>query len=118
VTGLLGASGSGSGSSSHVAELVIAGILGVLGLRSLVHWLRSEFEANTLSEHALFALHVTARVATWFMLAGAFVGYAVLAEPQRFRWYVVVIFVLAGVQLVTAFSLGRGPVPPRDGPMP
>lgn len=95
-------------SGSHVAEIVIASILALLGVRSLVHWMRTEFPSTSVSEHVLYALHAMARVGTWFGLALAFVGYAVLTEPQRFRWFVVVILVLAAVQLLTAASLGLG----------
>jgi hypothetical protein len=93
-------------SSSDVAEYVIAGLLALLGVRSLVHWMRLAFPAESLGEHVLYALHVTARVGTWFGLALAFVGYALVSEPQRFRWFVVIILVLAAVQLLTAASLG------------
>jgi hypothetical protein len=90
------------------AEFVVAGILGLLGLRSLVHWISVEFPAASMVEHVLFALHVTARVGTWFALGVAFVGYALVAEPQSFRWFVVIVLVLAAVQLMTAASLGLG----------
>jgi len=105
---LASSSGAASGSGSHVVEFVIAAILGLLGIRSLVHWLRVEFPATTVAEHVLFSLHVMARVGTWFGLAVAFIGYALVAEPQRFRWFVAVILLLAGVQLLTAASLGLG----------
>jgi hypothetical protein len=95
--------------SSHVPELVIAGVLFLLGVRSLVHWLRVEFPAESASEHVLFALHVTARVGTWFGLAAAFLGYALVPEPQRYRWFLAVILVLGGIQLLTAASLGLQP---------
>ena len=105
---LVPSSSAAAGSGSHVIELVIASILGLLGIRSLVYWLRIDFPATTVSEHVLFSLHVMARVGTWFGLAVAFLGYAVVSEPQRFRWFVAVILVLAGVQLLTAASLGLG----------
>lgn len=92
--------------SSRVPELFIAGVLFLLGVRSLVHWLRVAFPAGSFGEHVLFALHVMARVGTWFGLAAAFLGYAVILEPQRYRWFVVIILVLGGIQFLTAASLG------------
>jgi len=105
---LASSSSAATGARSHAVELVIAAILGLLGIRSLVHWLRVDFPATTVAEHVLFSLHVMARVGTWFGLAVAFLGYALVSEPQRFRWFVAVILVLAGVQLLTAASLGLG----------
>ena len=105
----MSAAPAGTGTTgSHVAEFVIAAILGLLGVRSLVYWLKREFPATSFAEHVLYALHVTARVGTWFALSLGFVGYAVVAEPQRWRWFIVVILLLAAVQLLTAASLGLG----------
>jgi hypothetical protein len=84
----------------------MAGVLFALGVRSLVHWLSVRFEARSLGEHVLFALHATCRVGTWMALAAAFLGYALIVEPQRYRWFLVIVFVMAGVQLLTAGALG------------
>jgi hypothetical protein len=92
----------------HVApELVIAGILALIGIVSLVKWLRTEFEAESTSERLLYTLHITSRVGMWFALAGFFVGYAVVDEPQSLGWYVFVVIGLAGVRLMTSFYLWR-----------
>jgi hypothetical protein len=110
----------------RVPELVVAAILAVLGVRSLVHWVRHPLEAAGAGEHALFALHVTARVAMWLALAGLFVLYAVVetTDPvtgrqetavgrafvdaaRRFAWTYPVLIGIAAVQFVTGWFLGR-----------
>jgi hypothetical protein len=109
----------------QVAELVIAGVLAVLGIRSLVKWLRVPFRAETAGESVLYALHVTARVGMWFAFAGFFAGYALVDDAKSFRWYVLVPLALAGIQLLTSLALGLGspadrspPSSPDDGTTP
>lgn len=115
----------------RVAELVVAGIVGALGVRSLVYWVRRPFDGKGAGGHALFALHVTARVASWFVLATLFVLYATVAttDPvtgervaaegrafieasKEYAWFYIVLLALAAVQFVTAYFLGTG----RSGP--
>jgi hypothetical protein len=103
--------------SGAVPELVLAAILVVVGLLSLRKWLRAHFEASSMREQVLYSLHVTSRVGTWFALAGFFIGYAIVDEPQSFGWYVYVLIGLASIQLLTGFSLWRSSDPPdrREG---
>lgn len=91
-----------------VPELLIAGILVLLGIRSLARWLRVEFVATSWREQALYSLHAAARVGLWFAFAGFFLGLAVVDEPRRFTWYLLLPLAIAGVQLVTAVALGGG----------
>ena len=100
-------------------ELVIGGLLAALGIRSLVRWMKTEFEAESLADQALYLLHTAARGGLWFGFAGFFIGLALIDETARFvRWYLFVPIGLAGVQLMTAVFLGRGRshVPPAGGP--
>jgi hypothetical protein len=92
-----------------VFELVVAGILGLLGVRSLSTWLGRDFMAESAGETLLFVLNITARVGTWFVLGGIFVGYALVDEPQGLRWYLILLIGLAGMQLLTSFFLARSP---------
>ena len=92
-----------------VVELVLAGLFALGGLLSLRTWLARDYEPVTSAERVVYALHVTARVGLWFAFAGAFVGYALVENPYRFRWYVLVLIGLAGVQMLTSLSLARGP---------
>lgn len=90
-----------------VVELVMAGILAVAGVRSLWTWIGRTFSAASAMEHIAYALHITGRVGLWFAFAGFFAGYALVDEPQRFGWYVLVPVALAGVQLLTGLFLSR-----------
>jgi uncharacterized membrane protein (UPF0136 family) len=92
-----------------VLELAIGGVLAALGIRSLVRWMRTVFEAESFGDHALYLLHAGARVGLWFAFAGFFFGLALVDETARFiRWYLFVPIGLAGVQLMTAGFRGRG----------
>jgi hypothetical protein len=102
-----------------IAELAVAALFTLFGVRSLARWMRRGFRARTAGESVLFALHVTARVGMWFAFAGFFAGYALVDEPQSLRWYVMVPLSLAAVQFLTALVLGRGatgePADDEDG---
>jgi len=93
-----------------VPELVIGGILALVGVRSLVKWMRTEFEAQSIGDHALFLMYSAARVGLWFAFAGFFIGFALIDDPGRFaRWYLFVPIGLAGIQLMTGLLLSRSP---------
>lgn len=93
--------------SSYIPEFVIAGLFALMGLRSLRKWMRLEFPATSTTEQIVYALNVTSRVGMWFALAGFFVGFALVDDPQSFGWYVFVVLGLASVQLLSTFYLGR-----------
>jgi hypothetical protein len=98
----------------NVVEWISAGVLTLLGIRSLVHWLRRPLATDARREQLLFAVFVTCRVGLWLAVAGLFALYAAIdAQGRAFadeagdlRWYVVVLAVLAGGQFVTGFLLG------------
>jgi len=94
-------------SPAHVIELVLASLLFLAGIRSLSMWLRTDFDAQSASERALFAAHAAARAGIWLSLAALFLGYAVLNEPQGLRWLPLIPLSLAGVQLLTGMALSR-----------
>jgi hypothetical protein len=99
----------------NVVELTVAAFFGVLGLRSLVHWLRRPMESEARRDHVLFALFVVSRAGLWFALMGLFLlyasvhtqGRAFIDDMARYKWYFVVLGVPAAVQFVTGFLLGR-----------
>jgi hypothetical protein len=102
-----------------VGELVVAGLLSLLGIRSLAYWWRREFVANSAGERLVHQLFVTARVGTWFVLAGLFVAYAVVDyDPQGLNWYLLLLIGLASIQLLTSFFLSRRPGPPAASGAP
>ena len=96
--------------AAHVAvpELVVGSGLVLLGLRSLARWLRVEFVTDSWREQVLYSLHVATRVGLWFAFAGFFFGLALVDQPRRFTWYLLVPVAMAGLQLVTAVALGGG----------
>ncbi len=100
----------------RVAASFLAAVLLLLGVRSLVRWFRTHFEAASATEQFLYSLHVTARVGIWFALGTAFLGYALIDEPQEFTWFVAVPMVLAATQLLTSVLLSRSPSRPENTP--
>lgn len=105
-------------------ELVAATLFGLLGIRSLVHWLRRPIESAARRDRLLYALFVVARAGLWFALMGLFLlfasvetrGRAFIDEAARFNWYFIVLAVPAALQFVTGFLLGRAPSElPPDG---
>ncbi len=98
----------------------VAVLLAVLAIRSLVYWIRRPFDSADLRDQALYAAFLTGRVGMWFALSGlflllsgdsgtrfgkadgSFVDYA-----GRYRWFVMLFLVLAAIQLVAGYFLGR-----------
>jgi hypothetical protein len=120
VTGPLAASG-GSLSGVEYFELAVAGLLLLGGVRSLLRWMRTEFEPESTGEQALYLLYATARVGTWLAFAAFAAGYALVDEPQSFRWFFVVPVALGAIQLLTGLRLGlsaRGESPDGVGRNP
>lgn len=108
----------------RVAELVVAGVLAALGLRSLVHWIRRPFDSADAADQALFAAFVVGRVGMWWSLAGFFVLSATLKDPNgsgaylqgraftdyfrdRFWWYPMVFIACLVLQFLAAYFLGH-----------
>jgi hypothetical protein len=99
----------------RVVELTIAGLLILAGLRSLLAWSRRRFEGTDVIDHLLYALYLTGRIGLWFAIAGFFLisasldahGQPALDEFAPFRWYVMVPLLLAVLQLVSGYVLGR-----------
>ena len=98
----------------NVVEWLAVVVFGLLGLRSLAHWLRHPLVTEDRREQILFAVHVMCRAGLWFAVAGLFALYASIDVQGRafadeagdLRWYIVVLGVLAGGQFVTGFLLG------------
>jgi hypothetical protein len=88
---------------------VIGALLLLVGLWSLLKWMRTEFAADSRRDRILYAAHVSARVGLWFGFAAFFFGLALVDEPAGFTWFLVVPLALAGVQLITGVALGQGP---------
>jgi hypothetical protein len=91
-----------------VLELVIAGLCGVAGVRSLVLALRRPFEPVDVRDRLLYALYLTARTGWWVTLGFFFLAYALVEEPQDLRWFLLVPIALAGLQLLSGLGLAHG----------
>ena len=85
----------------------MAGLLALGGVWSFARWVRRPFLSTSVRDQVLYAVHLTGRVGLWFAMAGFFLGYGLLEEPQRFGWYVYVPIGLAILQLLSALALGR-----------
>jgi hypothetical protein len=91
-----------------IAELVLAGIFGVIGLRSAMASLRETETGRSLRNRALVALHDAAKAGFWLALGAFFLGFGLLDEPQGFRWFALVPIGMAGIRLAAAAVLSRG----------
>jgi hypothetical protein len=91
------------------AEIAIASAFALLGVRSLLRWLGTDFEGRSNRDQVLFAIHATARVGLWFAFAGFFLGYALLERPGGFTWFVLVPLGLSAVQALSGMLLSRSP---------
>jgi hypothetical protein len=97
-----------------VFELVLAAVLAIGGVRSLWVWSRRRFDGADVVDHLLYAAHLTGRIGLWFAFAGFFVLSAMTtiegkptSDLERLRWYVLVPIVLATMQLLAGYALGR-----------
>ena len=108
----------------RIFELVMAAVLGLLGVRSLVHWSRRPFDSTDPRDHLLYAAYVMGRVGFWWSIGGLFAISATLRDPNgtgeliqgraftdlfhdRFWWYPLIIVGCLVLQFVTGFFLGR-----------
>ena len=108
-------------------ELVAAALFALLGVRSIVYWLRHPIDDLVgRRDLVLYALFVMARAGVWFGLTGLFLlfasvetrGRAFTDDAAELNWYIVVLLVPISLQFVTGYLLGRSrgrPEPPSDG---
>ncbi len=100
----------------RVVEVVLVLAFAAGGVRSLIVWMGRRIDGADTKDHLLYAAFVTGRVGLWFAFAGLFAlyaasdaqGRAATEELAEFRWYAVVLLVLAAVQLVAGYFLSRG----------
>jgi hypothetical protein len=91
----------------RVLEFVIGVMFALGGLRSLWRWSRRHLQARAPMDHLLFALYVTGRVGLWFAFAALFIGYALIDQVDRFRWFILLPISLSAMQLIGGVFLGR-----------
>lgn len=98
-----------------VFELALAMLFAAGGIRSIWVWSRRPFAGTDVADHLLYALFVTGRVGLWFAVAGLFAiyasvevrGRAALDELAQYRWFLIVLLLLAAAQLIAGFFLAR-----------
>jgi hypothetical protein len=97
-------------------ELTVAGLLALLGVRSIVYWSRRPLDSRSVRDHLVYAMWLTGRVGLWFAVAGIFAisasitaeeGVGFITKWDRYRWYILVPLGLAALQLVAGVILGR-----------
>lgn len=88
------------------ASLVLGGIFLLVGLRAAFSPVSVEEDAST-GVRVLVALHDAARAGFWLALAALMVGFALVEDPNEFRWFALVPIGMAGIRLVTAARLSR-----------
>jgi hypothetical protein len=99
----------------RVFEIAMACLFAFAGFRSIWIWSRRGFEGTDVVDHLLFALYVTGRAGLWFSLAGFFALSASLNAQGRaavdvlapYRWFWMVPLLLATMQFVAGWFLGR-----------
>ena len=118
----------GAMSPVRVVELVIAGLFTVGGVRSFVVWSRRPIDSDHFRDQLWYALYRTGRIGLWFAVAGIFLfsglsgteGRAFTDEFSEHRWFLMVPLILAAMQLIGAYLLGRSvdrrPPPDERGP--
>jgi hypothetical protein len=91
-----------------VIELVVAGLLILIGLW-IAYWsLKEPIEVRSAKERFLVALHEAAKAGYWLALGAWFLGLALLEEPQTWRWFILAPIGMGGLWLTARVLLGMG----------
>lgn len=99
----------------RVVELIIAGLFFAGGVRSFWIWSRRSIDSDDIRDQVWFALYRTGRIGLWFAVGGIFLlsglsdleGRALADEFEARRWYLMVPLLLAVMQFVGGYLLGR-----------
>jgi hypothetical protein len=105
----------GAVSAVHVIEFVLAGAFTLGGVRSFLIWVRRPIDSDHVRDQLSYALYRTGRIGLWFAVAGIFLisglirteGRAFDEEFAQHRWFLMVPLLLAIMQFVGAYLLGR-----------
>jgi hypothetical protein len=91
-----------------IFEFVLAGTFLLFGLVSAVNSLRGAEPIEDPRVRFLVAVHNSAKAGFWLALGAFFLGFALIEEPQAFRWFAMLPVVMAGLRLASAALLSRG----------
>jgi hypothetical protein len=102
-------------SAVRVLEFTLAGLFSLGGIRSFIVWVRRPIDSDDVRDQLSYALYRTGRIGLWFAVAGIFLisalirreGRAFNEEFARHRWFLMVPLLLAVMQFVGAYLLGR-----------
>jgi hypothetical protein len=90
-----------------ILELVLAALFGLFGLVSGINSLQDAQPIDDARVRLLVAVHDAAKAGFWLALGAFFLGFALIEEPQGFRWFVLVPVLMAGLRFATAALLSR-----------
>jgi hypothetical protein len=96
-------------------EFVVAGLFFLGGLRSFWVWIRRPIDSDHVRDQISYSLYRTGRIGLWFAVGGIFLisglitvqGRAFNDEFATHRWYLMVPLLLAIMQFVGGYLLGR-----------
>ena len=90
-----------------IVELVLAGVFLLFGVASGSNSLRGVEPMEDGRARFLLAVHDAAKAGFWLALGGFFLGFALIDEPQSFRWFALAPILMAAVRLLAAVFLTR-----------
>jgi hypothetical protein len=93
----------------QIAGVVIGGLLILVGLVSGFRSTASPGDVGSGRDRFLLALHDAAKAGFWLALGAAFLGLSILEPARDYRWLVLIPIGMAGLRLVAAMLLARGP---------
>jgi hypothetical protein len=90
-----------------ILELVLAGLFLLFGIISGINSLRDVEPVEDGRSRLLIAIHDAAKAGFWLALGGFFLGFALIEEPQEFRWFAMAPLGMAVLRLASAALLAR-----------
>ncbi len=104
-----------AGTRAAHLELVVAGLFVLGGLHAVWYWGRRPFEGTDVADHLLRGLTSLVGIRAVVRLRGVLPTYAsipvqgraALDDLEAYRWYLMVPLVLAAMQLLGGWFLGR-----------
>ena len=91
---------------STLLELLAATVLILVGFWVAYYSLKEPMEVRSARERFLVAVHEAARAGFWLALGAWFLGLALIEEPQRWRWFILVPIGMAALRLAARTFLG------------
>ena len=93
----------------QIAGVVIGGLLILAGLVSGFRSVAAPGDVESGRDRFLLALHDAAKAGFWLALGAAFLGLSILEPARDYRWLVIIPIGMAGLRLIAAMLLARGP---------